>query len=129
MSEIEKLYENCNIAPQKEGYCGWDCDCPYPDIIRNGCGDRCPYWEYEDEAKYPPFTAEKQIELIKWLSDTYYYIHNIYKTIDTKEYCIENDFYDIQTNKFEEALARLINKLWQDLTEEEKTSIKNILEM
>ena len=58
----------------------------------------------KDVYKYPPFTAEKQLELIKWLSDTDYYIHTLYKTIDTKEYCIENDFYNVQANDFEEAL-------------------------
>lgn len=118
MSEIEKLYENARVLKECLSPCyinkTWrkTHDCP-------NCDNR----EY-----YPPFTAEKQIELIKWLSDTDYYIHNIYKTIDTKEYCIENDFYDIQTNKFEEALARLINKHWQDLTEEEKQQVKGILE-
>ena len=50
MNEVEKMYENCNIKPKQNGYCDWDCDCPYPDIINNGCGDECPYWKYEDEA-------------------------------------------------------------------------------
>jgi hypothetical protein len=105
MSEVEKMYRNAGIKPLcqiPDGYCG----------MKN---------VYED------FTAEKQLELIKWLGDTDYYIHSIYKTIDTKEYCIENDFYDIQTNKFEEALARLINKLWRDLTKAERKQIKEIL--
>ena len=68
MNEVEKMYENCNIKPKQEGYCDWDSDCPYPDIINSGCGDECSYWKYEDEAKYPPFTAEKQLELIKLLA-------------------------------------------------------------
>lgn len=49
MSEITKLYENCNIKPKQEGYCDWDSDCPYPDIINKGCGDECPYWKYENK--------------------------------------------------------------------------------
>lgn len=111
MNEVTKLYENVGFIQKRcKDYSCIVCD------------------KNKDCDKYPPFTAEKLIELIKWLSDTDYYIHNIYKTIDTKEYCIENDFYDIQTNKFEEALARLINKLWQDLTEEERKQIKEILE-
>lgn len=108
MSEIEKLMQNAGIEPIP--------------LFSTRYG-------YEEGNYYmPPFTAEKQLELIKWLGDTDYYIHNIYKTIDTREYCIENDFYDIQTDKFEKTLARLINKLWIDLTEEEKAEIKRILE-
>lgn len=130
MSEIEKMYENCNIKPKQEGYCDWDSDCPYPDIINSGCGDECPYWKYEDETKYPPFTAEKQLELIKWL------------TKNDKFHCLEIEFfikekdYKISTYQkasnfnedFTETLASLINNLWQDLTEEEKQQVKGILE-
>lgn len=110
MTEIEKMFENAGF-------------------IKKQCKDySCTVCEqYNECKKYPPFTPDKQLDLIKWLSDTDYYIHYIYKTIDTKEYCIENDFYDIQTDKFEEALARLINKLWQDLTDQEKEEIRGIL--
>lgn len=110
MSEIEKLYENAGIGKQKYF------------VMQNE--------SYKDvfEIKYPPFTAEKQLELIKWLADTDYYIHSIYRTIDTRKYCIENSYYDIETVGFEETIAGLINKLWRDLTEEEKQQIKEILE-
>lgn len=124
MSEIDKLYKNAGIEPDINYIC--DIEPPCEECLLYGCeeGSR----SYDRIEGYPEFTAEKQIELIKWLSDTDYYIHNIYKTIDTKEYCIENDFYDIQTNKFEETLARLVNKLWQSLSEEEKQQVKGILE-
>lgn len=47
---------------------------------------------------YPDFTAEKQLSLIKWLMVN-----------------------------FNEALAELINLYWQDLTEQERTEIAEIL--
>lgn len=131
MSEITKLYENAGI--EKEVIKG--CYDYYSklgiDIWKeNDCrGKNCDTCKKDKSIKrYPPFTAEKQLELIKWLSDTDYYIHNIYKTIDTKEYFIDNYYYDMQTDNFEETLAGFINKHWQDLTEEEKQQVKGILE-
>lgn len=130
MSEVEKMYENANIKPEKIGYCDWDCDCPYPDIIENdNCGDECPYWKYEDEATYPPFTAEKQIELIKWLCQKTYrnYIHIRYER-DINNWKIECNMVGIREfGSFDECFAGLINNLWQDLTEQEKTQIRSIL--
>lgn len=127
MSEIEKMYENCNIKPKQEGYCDWDSDCPYPDIIDNGCGDECPYWKYENEAKYPPFTAEKQLELIKWLIREKYligrYIESYYELFTNSMIS-----YNSKNECFEKSLAGLINNLWQDLAEEERKQIKEILE-
>ena len=60
-----------------------------------------------------PFTAEKQIELIKWL---------IAHSPDT---CLEDE---IIVCAFEDSLANIINTLWQSLSEEEKQQIKEILE-
>ena len=37
--------------------------------------------------------------------------------------------YGKRYDTFEDALSGYINQIWQDLTEEEKTNIKNILEM
>ena len=116
MNEVTKLYENAEPNRDCNLYKHFT-ECPMKHTQCEDC----------ENFVYPSFTAEKQLELIKWLSDTDYYIHNLYKTIDTKEYCIENDFYDIQANEFEEALANLVNKLWQDLTEEERKQIADIL--
>lgn len=81
---------------------------------------------------YPPFTAEKQIELIKWLSPRY---------LDLSKYhdvATDKDMYGIRTDvgtyaychreKFEEMIAGLIIDLWQDLTEAEQNEIREILE-
>ena len=77
--------------------------------------------------KYPQFTAEKQIELIKFLlkvehSISYYFYENRYGfVIDEKQDdCIE-------AKEFKIALAMIVNSLWQDLTEEEKEQVKGIL--
>lgn len=126
MSEVEKMYENCKIKPKRKGYCDWDSDCPYPDIINSGCGDECPYWKYEDEATYPPFTAEKQIELFKWLIQKYKTI-----LIEHKLYLFYINIRDIYTGmvhiEFDETIAGLFNNLWQDLTEDEQEQIADIL--
>lgn len=125
MSEIEKMYENCNIKPKQEGYCDWDSDCPYPDIINNGCGDECPYWKYEDKAKYPPFTAEKQLLLIQWLAET----RPIHITLLLDKWTIEGMVrYGIKYDTFEDALSGYVNQIWNDLTPEEKQQVKGILE-
>ena len=122
MNEVEKMYENCNIKPKQKGYCDWDSNCPYP---HHKCNDECPYWEYEDIAKYPPFTAEKQLELMKWLA-----LRDDFGMMawQNDEYHIEHDKYNADENSLEGCLARLINNLWQDLTEEERKQIKEILE-
>ena len=128
MSEITKLYENCNIKPKQEGYCDWDSDCPYP---RLKCNDECPYWKDEDEAKYPPFTAEKQIELIKFLLKNYEGI-DINKKINRFNFLVDNaTFIGCHHNdkSFEESLAGVINKLWADMPDEEKQQVKGILEV
>lgn len=86
MSEIEKMYENAGIEPE---------------YIE---GENLMEYSY-GTLKYPPFTAEKQIELIKWL-------------VCTGE----------EESTFEETLSKQVNDLWQDLTEEEKQQVKGILE-
>lgn len=119
MSEIEKMYKNAGIKPIKQGYCDWDSDCPYPDIINNGCGDECPYWKYEDEAKYPPFTAEKQLKILC-------FIVNNKHSVTFHDQVFSGD--KLTLEKMQEDLAWAINRIWQDLTEEEKQQVKGILE-
>jgi hypothetical protein len=102
-------------------------------------GKEC--WTYPNgdadcvEKGYPPFTAEKQIELIKWLGELD--MLEIMRTIREDKAWIINSEYGMSGNvykhtssmkSFEEALARLINSLWQDLTVEEKQQVKGILE-
>ena len=99
MSEIEKLYENAGIVPDCEhGECGLDY-CPN----NYGCG----------YAFYPDFTAEKQLEIVKQILFSTWWMN--LKRLQFAE-------------KFNEGLAQMINELWQDLTEEEKQQVKGILE-
>lgn len=112
MSEIEKLMQKANVKKK------WN-PTPYGGV----------------EEYYPEFTAEKQIELIKWLGELDY-LGLMRTTIETKdwifnsEYCMSGNIYkhSSRARTFEEALAKLINSIWQDLTEEEKQQVKGILE-
>lgn len=118
MNEVEKMYENTGIKK---------------DWTAIGFGDI--------EDCYPPFTAEKQLELIKWLGKLDGKLE-IFCTYN-KEKFIFNFYFNRKTNKnpdpkysysnllnedFEILIASLINNLWQDLTEEEKQQVKGILE-
>lgn len=83
----------------------------------------------------PPFTAEKQIELIKWLGHRRHIDIGIYNIKGCTIYDISNDYdcimdehkFMFDSNTFEDALAGLMNQMWHSLTEEEKEQIKGIL--
>ena len=130
MSEIEKMYMRCKIKKQQT--------CSHSDTCYNGSLDEC---EGCNAYQYPPFTAEKQIELIKWLGklDGKLEITCTYN----KEKFIFYFYFNRKTDKnpdpkypysnflnedIEILIASLINSLWQDLTEEEKQQVKGILE-
>jgi hypothetical protein len=99
MSEVEKMYENANVKKD------WN-STPYGGI----------------EEYYPPFTAEKQLELIKKLG-------NINIDIDNGCY-MSSEILEVEAHcdTFEETLAEFVNNLWQDLTEAERKQIKEMLE-
>ena len=99
MSEIEKMYSNSGIKK---------IELDYPDNF---------------EPFYPEFTAEKQLELIKWLAKRPLTIDNVDDEFEFSTGYKLSDF-----GSFEESLAEIINNLWQDLTVEEKQQIKEILE-
>ena len=109
MTEIEKLYELAGIKKQY-----------FQDIVR---GDYPIAVGYET---YPPFTAEKQIELIKWVA-----IHQEMYTLSYEReflWCSQTDWQSSYCyENFEESIANLIITLWQDLTEAERKEIKEIL--
>lgn len=115
MSEIEKMYKFANVKAINIAEYG-------STYIPNGV---------EIDGKlYPPFTAEKQIEIMKFLISKH-------ARFDMFKDCEQRDLYMVyyecryfpkQYLPFEEALAESINYLWQDLTEVEKQQIKGILE-
>lgn len=119
MSEIEKMYENAGINQ-----------------VCNTCELRgfkrlCPTKELCVRTN-PPFTTEKQIELIKLLGNVRDYTVEIDKFKGV--YYVgcrsagSNDKLWGSSNVFEDALAELINETWFCLTEEEKQQVKGILE-
>ena len=112
MSEIEKLYKNCGFVETIKHY---------------GC--------HEHRVKDIPFTAEKQIELIKWLVK-HRFNFMVYELTE-KDFTFEvinkrlkqtSQFVSLSENNFEEGLAKILNCFWQSLTEEERQKIKEILE-
>ena len=150
MNEIEKLYENAGIEKVKDYYCP-NCETKLEDWFGKHKGyicpnERCDYALCDDDEdfqeclehlsyreEYPPFTAEKQIELIKfitslgvceienWNDKGFHFAikrKRIYPTM----------FLSLSNINLQETLADVINNLWQDLTEEEKQQVKGILE-
>lgn len=112
MSEIIKLYENAGVKLKK--VCtNADCDCD--EML---C-DECEYFKDSIFA----FTAEKQIEITKFLLKKAVY----YDVKDDKYWFYYEECESAGYKPFEEAIAHFINKLWQDLTEEERKQIKEIL--
>ena len=114
MNEVEKMYRNAHVYPRV-----------YGDITKEtfenkvfNMADMC------NEA----FTAEKQLELIKWLINEVDYITMWHFNNSKKPYDFDLGSRNSGGETFEDALAQMINNLWQDLTEEERKQIKNILE-
>ena len=127
MSEIEKLYELAGEKPIlicDNGYTTINCHYSPKD-----CGFIC-----NTKKIYPPFTAEKQLELIKVIAKGQ--IGGICIEINVKDTVTIsarqdwNRYFEFQEwgSDLPEALAKLITNLWQDLTETEKAEIKRILE-
>ena len=128
MTEVERLYSLAGLKP----------DCTYlflvdgkgvesartmsigckADLIRLivDCGVKGKVIRSTSSPKpfYPPFTAEKQIELTRKLWELR---PNIYPNFDL-----------LVNYSYGEMIANFVNSLWQSLTEEERKQIKDILE-
>lgn len=140
MNEVEKMYENAGVKPlptcnncnmldeywSNGTYCS-TCKCDKD-------SDECNMANYI----YPPFTTEKQLKLIKWLASKQYAKYTTSLLINIRDtvrfsggliagVCTLNVRYDKQDKEFKNALAGLINEMWQDLTEEEQEQIRSIL--
>ena len=123
MSEIEKLYKTAGvkkeIIPCPAKYYGYNC-------TRNNWDDTDCSCNIEG---YPPFAAEKQLAIIKWLLESYDIgFSQLGQRIDTSldgVNCISGLG---SGDTFEESLAQAINDLLQDLAPEEKQQVKGILE-
>lgn len=121
MNEIEKLYENAGVEQNEDS--GWICKnpdhCTYQSlsIVPENCSG-CEY--FERERVYPLFTAEKQLELVKFLLNK-----SVYYDADGD---ISDEIKNSKYREFDKAIAECINKRWEDLREDEKQQIKEILE-
>lgn len=138
MDEVEKLYK---LARVQKNFVYYKClkgtttsflDCPIDSSEKDKECQYCWYNKMEEIYKYPPFTAEKQIELIKWLSKLKdfefesVFLRGIY-IVGFRE-CMSNNKYLAENKKFELAIAELICDIWKDLTPEEHAEIRRILE-
>lgn len=147
MSEIEKLMQNAGIEPNIEDCCKlvdkyWENEdlagiyvcfdhymkavCPH----NQECTDECK--NAYDKTIYPEFTAEKQLELIKFIG-----LHYGFQMLKNEafDYIIATKIfvkYELEYKGYgygcDEAIANLVNNLWQDLTNTEKAEIKRVLE-
>lgn len=127
MSEIEKLYKNAGVEKVINYECTYDYGIACPND--NDTCDNCGYYK-EKEPDYPLFTAEKQLKLLHLIITRIADIDRIYIECDNSTdkicfYSIGNEGDDCDT--FENALASYINDIWQDLTEQERTEIRSIL--
>lgn len=114
MNEVTKLYENAEPNRDCNLYKHFT-ECPMKHTQCEDC----------ENFVYPPFTAEKQLLLIQWLAKT----RPIHITFLIDKWVIEGMVrYGKRYDTFEDALSGYINEIWQDLTEEERTQMKEILE-
>ena len=128
-NEITKLYSLAGVEKEFD----------YLECHRGTSSICCPLMDNESERdeecegcvnsskmqevySYPPFTAEKQIEIIKWLAKRPLTIDKVDGEFEFSTGYKLSDF-----GNFEESLAELINNLWQDLTESEQNEIREIL--
>lgn len=84
--------------------------------------------------EYPPFTAEKQLELIKFISNTdvfcnfHCYIVSARWSVDYGKWAVGVGGCDICHKQFEQALAGLVLEVWDGISDNQKQEIKRILQ-
>ena len=112
MMEVENLYKNAGVKP----------------TVRDDAIGKGYYIEHQRVEEYPPFTSGKQLELIKWSARREPKVEIGYSSVHG--YWVENltDTRYYFGDQFDNALVSLINNLWQDLTEQERQQIKEILQ-
>lgn len=129
MNEVEKMYENTKLLSY---YCGDDYifDAMLEVECTNGDKEKCKTCD-KAKVNHPPFTAEKQIAIFKMFCRRYLEVSQHVEENGDLCFGIKATVgdYAVGFNKdFAECLADFVNCLWQDLTEEERKQIKEILE-
>ena len=102
MSETEKMYRNAHVYPRV-----------YRDITKENFENKA--FNFVDMCN-EAFTAEKQLKLIV------FFVRKGFKV------SFDNYTEDFSLEGIQKSLAMAINDKWQDLTEEERKQIKEILE-
>ena len=112
MSEVEKMYENAGVEKQYYYFDSADGNTYTWELNENGNDKHNMCFIGKPKIKDREFTAEKQLELVKWCCKKCrrFYLYNI------------NDI-----DNFAENLAKEFNHYWQDLTESEQEQIRSIL--
>ena len=126
MNEVEKLYENAGV--EKRAYYN---GCPKGQYLSNNltCYE-CEYFSVENPylkcsyRVYPPFTAEKQLELIKWLAGFWVHINDVGGQINIST---GGGYISYYAGNLADAIALCINSKWNNLTDQERTEIAEIL--
>lgn len=126
MAAIEEMYKAYG-ASQKI-MCEWTCR------DSNICNAECEHYQTRKEV-YPPFTAEKQLELIKLVlgiedSNLYIYKNSRFYVFELSDYDrfaldFERIVVRVESKNFEIGLAKFISKLSDYL---DHTKVKEILE-
>lgn len=133
--EIIKLYENAGAELKK--YCRPNCERLKSDVggdyriyiycdSQSESPETCPY----AKEQYSPFTAEKQLAVFKIFCKRYLEVSQHVEENGDLCFGIKATIgdYAVSFNKdFAECLAGFVNYLWQDLTEEERKQIADIL--
>ena len=134
---IQKLYE---IADTKKKYLDFICknkNCEYKKLSGKFACVNCFNSTRQKIKTYPPFTAEKQLELIKWLLhhkqttqvELRYFGNSYYVTHCTKSKNKNYEYVrDGKARLFENSIADLFCDMWESLTDNQKQEIKEILE-
>ena len=146
MSEIEKMYKNAGctnmwVQRYNDGYYEHEHHYnSYKEMIsRMMKANDWTLTETQEVAKKeckkerPPFIAEKQLELIKFITSLgVCEIENWgdkgFHFAIKRERIYPTMFLSLSNINFEETIADIVNNLWQDLTSEEKQQVKGILE-
>lgn len=89
---------------------------------------------YTLKDEYPSFTAEKQLELIKFISNTdvfcnfHCYIVSARWSVDYGKWAVGVGGCDVCHEQFEQALAGLVLEMWDGIPVNQKQEIKRILQ-
>ena len=112
MSEVEKLYKIAGVKKQYYYFDSADGNTYTWELNENGNDKHNMCFIGKPKIKDREFTAEKQLEVVKMILFSTWWMN--LKRLQFSE-------------KFEVGLAQMINELWQDITEQDRTEIAEIL--